>query len=145
MAAKRFRRASRQAGALLAVLALLLAPLRVALGADCDLCPPDCPMHATHGERTAAAAEKASASVMKCHRAAAPAAASDDSGDAPRLGRPACDSHGALPGLVLAPMLLPAALPGPRLPGSLHPGTAEPLGAGRAAEPPDTPPPDRRA
>lgn len=128
----------RQAGALLAALALLLAPLQAAFAAECGLCPPDCPMHAEH------AAREGRGPVMKCHGGAA-RDTDHAQAKAPQWRRPACDAHGALPGLTLAPVILPAASPAIILPARAGLPPAVPGALSRSADPPDTPPPDRRA
>lgn len=123
--------------ALTAVLMLLMAPLRTVIGA-CDLCPPDCPMHAAH--RADAAGAHQGAAHKRCHNAPA----SPDAGE-PRIARPSCGSHAAVVSLDLAPMLPPQPLSWLLAPRS----EAVPHGAAalacRAADPPDTPPPDARA
>jgi len=130
---------SRIALAVTLALALLTAPMRVAFQPGCDLCPPDCPMHHApagqpkcHGDHGPAA--------LHCHNALGMRERA--SGDhSPHLTRPPCGNHGAVPGLTLAPMILPnavCALIAPRV-------GARPLAqaglARRGADPPDTPPP----
>ena len=138
----RWRRSRRSlaAVALTAVLMLLLAPLR-AVAAGCDLCPPDCPMHAHH--HGAAPTDQGQAPHMHCHNGGAHHA--DASGRAPHWSRPPCGSHAAITGLDLAPMLPARPLPwlvAPRV-ASAPPRHA--VAGSRAADPPDTPPPDARA
>jgi hypothetical protein len=124
--------------ALAALLALTLvaAPMHGALRATCDLCPPDCPMHQVGegGKR------------LKCHGGAG--VGHDDAqaeGGMPRLSKPPCGNHGALPGLALAPMILPSATSTPVAPlVQAAPRTAF-TAPRRGADPPDTPPPIRLA
>lgn len=126
--------------ALTAVLVLLTAPLRTVAGA-CDLCPPDCPMHARHG--AAADVERRGAPRPHCHNAPGHAAKAEHHG--PRLTRPPCGSQAAVTGLDLVPML-PASPP--RWVASPATSGVPPRHAhagGRTADPPDPPPPDARA
>lgn len=125
--------------ALTAMLVLLTAPLRTVI-AGCDLCPPDCPMHAAH--RAAARGERGGAPRMHCHNAPGHADASERG---PRVTRPPCGSHVAVAGLDLAPMLPsnpPPWMVAPRVVSAPPPHVA--TGA-RGADPPDTPPPRDRA
>jgi hypothetical protein len=127
--------------ALTAVLMLLTAPLRTII-AGCDLCPPDCPMHAAH--RAAAHVDEGDAPRMHCHNGGATHRDGADS-HAPRISRPPCGSHAAVTGLDLAPMLPAGPLAwivAPRIAGA-PPRLA--AAGNRAADPPDTPPPDLRA
>ena len=135
-------RLGRQASALLAALALILAPLRAAFAVECGLCPADCPMHAAHA---AAGDDHDRAPVMKCHGAAKHGDASPARTGAAQFRRPACDAHGALPGLALAPLVLPAAAPAVVLVARIARPPVVPLASTRSADPPDTPPPDCRA
>lgn len=126
--------------ALTVAVMLLTGPIRLAMG-GCDLCPPDCPMHAAH-HGAAAAREHHDAPRMKCHNA--PAQPDADSG-APRISRPPCGTHAAITGVDLTPMLpvsplrWRAASPVANLPAEYA------LAGSRGADPPDTPPPDARA
>ncbi|MDX2170156.1 MAG: hypothetical protein SF182_24000 [Deltaproteobacteria bacterium] len=123
--------------AVLLALALFTAPMRVALRSECDLCPPDCPMHRAehgHGEAPAGAS-------MKCHNAPAAKVADATHGKLPRLSRPPCGTHGAMQGLALAPVILPDAVAWRVMPDvrrTLAPA-AQPHA--RGVDPPDTPPP----
>jgi hypothetical protein len=133
----RWRQQRRPLGAvaLTMVLMLLAGPVRLAMG-GCDLCPPDCPMHATHGEPGREAPR------MKCHNAPAQAGAD---GGIPRLSRPPCGTHAAIHGLDVTPML-PASPLRWRATSPINTAPAHHARAGgRAADPPDTPPPDARA
>ncbi len=139
----RWRRSQRSlvTFALTAALLLLTAPLRTVV-AGCDLCPPDCPMHAAH--RAAAHVDHGDAPQMHCHNGGTTrqSAAGDH---APRLSRPPCGSHAAVSGLDLAPMLPAGALPWTVVP-RLAAAPARDAGTGnRSVDPPDTPPPDARA
>jgi hypothetical protein len=124
--------------ALLGVLMLLTAPLRVIVG-GCDLCPPDCPMHAAH---RGAEAPRHGAPRMHCHNA--PASADADPATA-RISRPPCGTHAAITGLDLAPMLPAQALTWAVAPRIARAPADGGRAANRAADPPDTPPPDARA
>ena len=125
------RRAA-SAGAILAVV-LICAPLPRALRAECDLCPPTCPMHHHH---THAADPGMS---PRCH--GAPNARSADTGRDPRVTRPPCGNHAAVAGLVVPPMILPSALPAPVVDGAARGPLADLAAHARLSEPPDTPPP----
>jgi hypothetical protein len=114
-------------------LALVGAPLASSLRSVCHQCPVTCPMH-----QPVKAKRKPS-----CHAAGATASHHDDD-DAPRgvgLTRPPCSHHGVVPGVVLAPMILPGAVRSAfvAVTRPLHP--RDPLAALRGNDPPDTPPP----
>ena len=131
----RKRRGHLVAFALTAGLVLLTAPLRTVVG-GCDLCPPDCPMHA-------AQAGHGGAPRMHCHNGSPQHAGA--SGHAPRLSRPPCGSHAAVSGLELVPMLPTGPLPWIVAPRIARAPARDASAGNRAADPPDTPPPDARA
>lgn len=134
----RGQRRSLAAIALTAALLLLTAPLRASVG-GCDLCPPDCPMHAAHRGGAHAEQQRHGTPRLRCHNAPASA---DSATSAPRISRPPCGAHAAITGLDLAPMLPGGALSwrwAPRV-AAAPPGSAS--SGGRCGEPPDTPPPD---
>lgn len=125
----------------MAALLLFVAPLR-AIGGGCDLCPPDCPMHAAHRGAADTQQHGKGAPRLHCHNAPATA---DPATRAPRISRPPCGAHAVFGGLDLAPMLPARPLPWRVAP----PTTTAPswyagLGS-RGADPPDTPPPDATA
>jgi hypothetical protein len=131
---------SRRAAALavLLALALLTAPMRVALRDECDLCPPDCPMHRVeHGRGD----EHGGAAKMKCHNAPAAKTADASHGKLPRLSRPPCGTHGATQGLALAPVILPDAVAWQVVPDTQRSVPQHARPHSRGVEPPDTPPP----
>jgi hypothetical protein len=137
------RRRGRFVGlALTAMLALLAAPLRAALRGGCDLCPPDCPMHAS--ARAAASDAHRDAPPMRCHNAGH-TRREGDLARGHRLSRPPCGSHAALAGLELAPMLADGPLPW-RVALQVAPTPQDHrLASGRSADPPDPPPPRAHA
>jgi len=136
----RQRRRPLVAVALTAVLMLLTAPLRTVV-VGCDLCPPDCPMHAAH--RAAAQAEHDGAPRMHCHNAASHGSSASEHG--PRVTRPPCGSHAAVAGLDLAPMLPVSPLAWIVAPRIANAPPRHAASGNRGADPPDTPPPDARA
>jgi hypothetical protein len=129
------RAASAEAGLVVAlVFALLAAPAVNALRSECDLCPPDCPMH--HG-----ATQNGPAAHLGCHHSATHSPHPSEPSDKPVLGCASCGNHSLLPGSVLPPMLLPD---GCAIFRYETVGTAcIPDGAlnSRGVDPPDTPPP----
>ena len=120
-------------------LALLTAPMRVALQPTCDLCPPDCPMHREHGEKPKCHGDHAAAK-LHCHNALGVRDANAHARQ-PRLSRPPCGNHGAIQGLTLAPMILPDVVRWYVVPRTSDPLFAIPAAPQRGADPPDTPPP----
>lgn len=126
--------------------ALLTAPLTGALGRDCQLCPPTCPMHAVHQPRGESPAPHDHATVAKkptCH--GVPAAQQAEQARADRHGlrltRPPCGNHTAVAGVAVAPMILPGALPW-RVVERVEPALRDARDRrDRLSEPPDTPPP----
>ncbi|MGH7786358.1 MAG: hypothetical protein ACRERC_05790 [Candidatus Binatia bacterium] len=145
MALQHWRRAVSLA--LTLAIALLTAPLTRVMGRDCQLCPPACPMHATHGEPAAAHGHETVAKKPTCHGvpAAQHAAAARADRQGVRLTRPPCGNHSAVAGVAVAPMILPAVLPW-RVVQAVEPATLEARTMrDRLNEPPDTPPPIRAA
>jgi hypothetical protein len=117
-------------------LALVGAPLTGSIRAVCDQCPVTCPMHQP---------AKAKQRKPSCH-AAGPSAAHEEGTDAgPSRGvgftRPPCSHHGVVPGVALAPMILPGAVRSEFVPVTQGLRDPAPLGHVRANDPPDTPPP----
>ena len=120
-----------------ATLALLLAvavpgaPITRTIAAHCDRCPRTCPMHA-----------KGKAHQPGCHRGPGASSGARDCHRTPGIALPGCGFTGDVPLASLAPALPPAtgvvlasiALPALRI--------RAPLVHTRAADPPDTPPPD---
>ena len=118
------------------VLALVGAPAVGALRNECDLCPPDCPMHQQH--------DGGHASHLGCHGGGALTTRFSAHGAAaqgPSVSCATCGNHGIMSGTVLPPMLLPNVQPL-----STHATVraarfaAEALSS-RVVDPPDTPPP----
>lgn len=138
----------RSTGILTAValaLTLVAAPMRAALRPACDLCPPDCPMHQVRaaGKQLKCHGE-APAPKPKCHGAMG-VRHDDDDRRTPRIAKPPCGNHGAMPGLALAPMILPGATITRVAPICAAAPAAAFRAPRRGADPPDTPPPIRRA
>lgn len=121
--------------AVLLSLALAGAPLMSSLRSVCDQCPVTCPMH-----------QPASTKQHKpsCHAGGAP---SHHHGHgktgANKVGftRPPCSHHGVVPGVALAPMILPGAIHTQYVPVARGIGAPAPLAHARNNDPPDTPPP----
>jgi hypothetical protein len=130
--------------ALTAALALLGTPLRGALRAACDLCPPDCPMH--DGANGAAPDHRADAQRprMRCHNAAPGGRDAVPAGQA-RFSKPSCGSHVALVGFDTGPMLPAGPLAWRVAPGQRAASADRCPAAGRISDPPETPPPVLRA
>lgn len=118
------------------VLALLGAPAVSALRSECDLCPPDCPMHQHHNG--------APGSHLGCHAGGALAARLGQHGaptHGPLLACATCGNHTLLPGTVLPPMILPSTLPPSTYVAAGVARFAEAALNSRVVDPPDTPPP----
>jgi hypothetical protein len=118
------------------VLALVGAPAVGALRNECDLCPPDCPMHQQH--------DGGHASHLGCHGGGALRArfsARDASTQGPSVSCATCGNHGIMPATVLPPMILPSA----QAPSTYAPPRTVQLAdaalSSRVVDPPDTPPP----
>jgi hypothetical protein len=117
-------------------IALLGAPAVSALRNECNLCPPDCPMHQHHNG--------VPGSHLGCHGGGALTARLGQLGaptHGPLLACATCGNHGLLPGTVLPPMIMPAAqaLSAYAAAGAVRFGDGG-LNS-RAVNPPDTPPP----
>jgi len=133
--------------AVLLALTLIAAPTHGALRATCDLCPPDCPMHQVNerGKRLKCHGGDV-APKPKCHGGTG--VGHDDAQaerGTPRLSKPPCGNHGVLPGLALAPMILPSATSALAVPLLQAPPRSALAAPRRGADPPDTPPPIRLA
>lgn len=124
------------------IFALIGAPATSALRHQCDLCPRQCPMHQDrdHGS--------AKGRPLDCHLG--PAGTSHDHQRAqqkqarskgPSVARATCGNHGVVPATVLPPMILPAVLQQLVIPAVQRAPFWHVARQGRAAEPPDTPPP----
>jgi hypothetical protein len=113
--------------------AVVGAPLSSVVRRACDQCPPTCPMHRT---------KEPQKHRPSCHSASPEGnGQASDASSRPRFGRPPCSNHGVLPGVAMAPMVLPDSLRARFLPvTSAAPSWAE-VDPARPAEPPDTPPP----
>ncbi len=114
------------------VLALLFAPDLSALRSECDLCPPDCPMHHQGGSQNGP--------HLGCHHGASHGQRHMPDGR-PALACANCGNHGlladgALPPMLLAPRCAVArydAVPAGRMPDAIW--------SGRGFDRPETPPP----
>jgi hypothetical protein len=143
---QRLAAAARQRSAALVltlVLALIGAPATSALRNECELCPRTCPMHRNH-DTGAESGQK-----MHCHPAQGaqlgqPHHASQPltkQARCPSFGRPNCGNHGTIPATVLPPVVLSAALMHWVIPTAQRAPVTDSGDHGRAADPPDTPPP----
>lgn len=121
--------------AVLLSLALVGAPLMSSLSAVCDQCPVTCPMH----QRVKPPQNKPS-----CHAGGAQSHhQADGKHGSNKVGftRPPCSHHGVVPGVALAPMLLPGAIHTQYVPVARGIGALAPRAGARNSDPPDTPPP----
>jgi hypothetical protein len=101
----------------------------------CDQCPVTCPMHQP---------VKTSRQKPSCHAAGAPSHHHERDAMSPdKVGfkRPPCSHHGAVPGVVLAPMILTGAIYTEYVPVARGIGAPAPLAHVHSNDPPDTPPP----
>jgi hypothetical protein len=123
----------RGVAAVLLSLALVGAPLAGSLGSDCRQCPVECPMH-----QPVKAKRKPS-----CHAGGGSASHHGRGAETPGVGfsKPPCSPHGVVPGVALAPMILPSAAHSHFVPVTRGLAAAAPLAHVRNSEPPDTPPP----
>jgi hypothetical protein len=121
----------RAVGAVFLALALIGAPLAGSMESVCRQCPVSCPMHQP-------AKTKAKPT---CHAGGTSAAHHDDATQGIGFTRPPCSDHGVVPGVALAPMILPEAVHSAVVLASRGPAASRPLAHVRSDEPPDTPPP----
>jgi hypothetical protein len=123
------------------IAALIGGPASSALRNQCDLCPRQCPMHRDRDHGDAATGRP-----LNCHMAPAGAghhrhAEHQQAPRGPSVTRATCGNHGVVPATVLPPMILPAALQHLVVPAVQRAQFCDDARRGRAAEPPDTPPP----
>jgi hypothetical protein len=117
--------------AVLLCFALVGAPLTSAIQGRCGQCPATCPMHQ---------AAEAGQHKPSCHAAGRSTSRHDDARGV-GFTRPPCSHHGAVPGVALSPMILPAAVRSQFVPPIRGVGAPAPLARVRNSDPPDTPPP----